>query len=144
MVDDPEDSHISNIGGVLQELETERPANLKIMKKYLINQLDDIDPTECPCGMTRRAFLCPDNDVASVHLVDVSENSRTHYHKKLTEIYLVLEGEGYLELDGERVPVRPMTAVLIKPGCRHRAVGKLKIVNIPVPVFDPDDEWFDD
>ena len=48
-----------------------------------------------------------------------------------------------LELDGEMVPVRPMTSIFIKPGCRHRAVGKMKIVNIPVPAFDPHDEWFD-
>ena len=61
----------------------------------------------------------------------------------MTEIYLVLEGEGHLELDGELVPVRPMTTVYIKPGCRHRAVGRLKIINIPVPAFDPEDEWFD-
>ena len=113
------------------------------MKNYLIDQLDELDPTECPCGMTRRAFVSPDNDVASIHLVDISADSRPHYHKKLTEIYLVLEGEGYIELDGERVPVKPMTTVLIKPGCRHRAVGNLKIINIPVPVFDPKDEWFD-
>ena len=113
------------------------------MKNYLIDQLDELDPTECPCGMTRRAFVSPDNDVASIHLVDISADSRPHYHKRLTEIYLVLEGEGYIELDGERVPVKPMTTVLIKPGCRHRAVGNLKIVNIPVPAFDPEDEWFD-
>ncbi len=36
-----------------------------------------------------------------------------------------------------------MTALLIRPGCRHRAVGKLKRVNVPVPAFDPDDEWCD-
>jgi hypothetical protein len=47
-------------------------------------------------------------------------------------------------LDGERFPVRPMSAVMIQPGCRHRAIGKLKIINIPVPAFDPEDEWFDD
>ncbi|MBT8043847.1 MAG: cupin domain-containing protein [Verrucomicrobiae bacterium] len=114
------------------------------MKNYLIAQLDEIEPTDCPCGQTRRAFLSPDNDVASLHMVDISEDSRTHYHKGLTEIYLVLEGEGYLELDGERIPVKPLTSVLIRPGCRHRAVGKMKIVNIPVPAFDPEDEWFDD
>jgi len=26
---------------------------------------------------------------------------------------------------------------------RHRAIGKMKIVNIPIPAFDPHDEWFD-
>ena len=39
---------------------------------------------------------------ASVHLVEISEDARTHYHKRLTEIYVVLEGEGFMELDGER------------------------------------------
>jgi mannose-6-phosphate isomerase-like protein (cupin superfamily) len=76
-------------------------------------------------------------------MVDIHTDARTHYHKKLTEIYLILEGEGYMELDGEMIPVKPLTSIFIKPLCRHRAVGKMKIVNIPIPAFDPDDEWFD-
>ena len=61
----------------------------------------------------------------------------------MTEIYVILEGEGHLELDGAQVPVKPFTSVMIKPGCRHRAIGKLRILNIPIPAFDPTDEWFD-
>jgi len=114
------------------------------MKNYLITQLDEINPTPCPCGSAKRAFVSPDNPVVSIHMVDISADSRVHYHKKLTEVYLILEGQGHMELDGERVPVRPMTAILIKPGCRHRAVGRMRVVNIPVPTFDPQDEWFDD
>ena len=78
-------------------------------------------------------------------MVDIAEDSRPHYHKRLTEIYFILEGTGHLELDGEKIPVKPLTSVLINPGCRHRAVGKLRVVNIPVPAFDPadKDEWFD-
>jgi mannose-6-phosphate isomerase-like protein (cupin superfamily) len=87
--------------------------------------------------------VADDNPVATIHMVDISREAKTHYHKKLTEIYLVLEGEGHMELDGELVAVKPMTAIFIKPGCRHRAVGNLRIVNIPVPAFDPHDEWFD-
>lgn len=113
------------------------------MTNYMIAQLDDIDSVKCPCGFSRRAFVSPDNPVATLHIVDITEDARAHYHKKLTEIYLVLEGAGYMELDGERVPVKPLSAILIKPGCRHRAVGKMRIVNIPVPAFDPEDEWFD-
>ena len=112
-------------------------------KNYMISQLDEVPPVKCPCGWSRRAFTQPDNSVATIHYVDIQEDARVHYHKKLTEIYLILEGEGFMELDGERVPVKPMTTIFIKPGCRHRAVGKLKIVNIPVPAFDPHDEWFD-
>jgi len=113
------------------------------MKNYLIAQLDAIPPLSCPCGLTRRAFVLPENSTATLHLVDISRDSQVHYHQKLTEIYLILEGTGHLELDGETVPVKPMTAVLIKPGCRHRAVGPLRLLNIAVPAFDPADEHFD-
>lgn len=114
------------------------------MKNYTIEQLDDLESLDCPCGTTRRAFINPENEIASAHLVDISKDSRTHYHKGITEIYLILEGEGQLELDGELVPVRPMTSIMIKPGCRHRAIGEMRIVNIAIPKFDPEDEWFDD
>jgi hypothetical protein len=59
---------------------------------YQVAQLDELDAVQCPCGTTQRAFIGPDNPVATMHLVDISEDSRTHYHKKLTEIYLILEG----------------------------------------------------
>lgn len=112
------------------------------MKNYEIAKLNDIEPTKCPCGTTKRAFA-KEGSPASIHIVEISKEAKIHYHKKMTEIYLILEGEGYLELDGEKVPVEPMTTVMIKPGCRHRAVGNLKIVNIPVPAFDESDEFFD-
>ena len=114
------------------------------MPNYMIAQLAEIEPLECPCGMARRAFTEDEDRIASIHLVDIREDARAHYHRKMTEIYLVLEGEGYIELDGRKVPVKPLSAVLIKPGCRHRAVGRMRIINIPVPAFDPADEWFDD
>lgn len=122
---------------------TVQPGTERVGAGWRAAQLDELPAKRCPCGWTRRAFAAPDNPVATIHYVDISVDARTHYHKRLTEIYLVLEGEGHLELDGEMIPVKPMSAVLIKPGCRHRAVGKLKIVNIPVPAFDPLDEWFD-
>ncbi len=115
----------------------------KVAENYMIAQMDEIEAVKCPCGMSRRAFATPENSVATMHMVDITLDAKTHYHKKLTEIYLILEGEGHMELDGELIPVKPLTAIYLKPGCRHRAVGKLRIVNIPVPAFDPNDEWFD-
>ncbi len=113
-------------------------------KNYAVAQLDEISQIDCPCGKSRRAFATPDNQVATIHLVDIMRDARRHYHKKLTEIYLILEGEGVIEVDDEQIAVKPMSVVMIKPGCRHRAIGKLKIVNVSVPTFDPEDEWFDD
>ena len=113
------------------------------MDKFSIAQLNELPAQLCPCGTTRRAFAETAGAPASVHRVDISEDARAHYHKKMTEIYVVLEGDGQIELDGQKFPVGPMTSILIKPGCRHRAIGKLRIINVAVPVFDPADEWFD-
>jgi len=112
------------------------------MAKFQIADLNDVSATRCPCGWAKRAFAEPGN-AASIHCVTIESDSRAHYHKRMTEIYLVLEGVGSMELDGELFPLKPMTAVYIRPGCRHRAIGKLKIINIPVPAFDETDEWFD-
>jgi mannose-6-phosphate isomerase-like protein (cupin superfamily) len=113
------------------------------MANYMIASFDDIDAVECPCGFSKRAFVDPQNPTATMHVVDIQQDARVHYHKKLTEIYFILEGGGEMELDGEMVPIKPFTAIFIKPGCRHRAVGKMKIVNVSIPAFDPEDEWFD-
>jgi len=113
------------------------------MNNFHLAQLDEIPVQRCPCGFARRAFAGSTDHVASLHLVDIQEDARTHYHKQMTEIYLVLEGEGQMELDGKLFPVKPMSVIYIRPGCRHRAIGKMKIVNVPVPSFDESDEWFD-
>lgn len=112
-------------------------------QRFAVAQLDEIPPVPCPCGQARRAFKEPWNTLASVHLTDISMDSRMHHHEKMTEIYIVLEGEGFLEADGARIPLKPLTAVMIRPGCKHRAVGKLRIINVPMPPFDPADEFED-
>ncbi|MEM9017239.1 MAG: cupin domain-containing protein [Verrucomicrobiota bacterium] len=115
--------------------------NEVIGKNFQLARLAEIEPTPCPCGQARRAFMNDENEVASLHLVEIKKDSELHFHKRMTEMYYVLEGEGHIELDEETYPLTPGTAVLIKPGCRHRAVGSnLKILNIPVPKFNPEDE----
>ncbi len=110
---------------------------------YMVVDFDDITPVRCPCGFARRAFATSDNPLATMHVVDIQADSRAHYHKRMTEIYFVLEGQGQMELDGSLIPIKPHTAIFVKPGCRHRAIGKLKILNVPIPAFDESDEWFD-
>ena len=104
-----------------------------------------IEPVRCPCGWARRAFADVPDAPASVHRVEVEADARTHYHRAHTEIYYILECAvgAAIELDGERVPVATGQAVMIPPGIRHRAVGRMTILNVVVPPFDPDDEWFD-
>lgn len=107
-----------------------------------IAQLDQIEPRQCSCGTTRRAFVDEPGGVASMHLLDVHD-AVIHYHRRATELYLVLEGEGVVELDGVAHPARPMSAFLIPPGVRHQAVGDFRAVVVALPAADDADEYFD-
>jgi quercetin dioxygenase-like cupin family protein len=111
--------------------------------RFAVAHLPDISPVPCPCGSTRRAFTNDPQQIASLHVVQVDQQAVTHYHRRMTELYYVLEGNGQLELDGQLFEVGPGSSALIKPGCRHRAVGQMTILNVPIPAFDPDDEFFD-
>jgi len=105
--------------------------------------LDEITPKRCSCGVTRRAFVEESGGEVSVHLLHV-DKAITHYHKVTTEVYVILEGEGEVELDGVRHPARPMSSFLVKPGVRHRAIGELKALIICVPAANDADEYFDE
>lgn len=111
----------------------------------LVPDLAALAPVRCPCGWARRAFGDLPDAPASLHQVDIEEDARTHYHTSHTEIYYVLTCApgAVVELDGQAVAVQPGSAVLIPPGVRHRARGRMRILNVVVPPFDPADEWFD-
>jgi mannose-6-phosphate isomerase-like protein (cupin superfamily) len=106
---------------------------------------DDIPAVPCPCGEARRAFADVAEYPGTVHRTDITADARTHYHKRLTEVYYVLECEpdAAIELDGERVPLQSGSCVLIPPLVRHRAIGPMRVLVIVQPKFDPADEWFD-
>ena len=59
---------------------------MELSQRFSVAQLDEIEPVSCPCGMARRAFGDL-NGVASLHMVDISKDSETHYHKEMHEIY---------------------------------------------------------
>jgi mannose-6-phosphate isomerase-like protein (cupin superfamily) len=111
-----------------------------------IVHFSSLPPIACPCGTARRAFMDAAAVPYSLHLTQIEETARTHYHRRITETYLILECEpgAVMELDDRRVPLAPDMAILIPPGVRHRAVGKVKVAIVACPKFDPADEWFDD
>ncbi|MGL4550985.1 MAG: cupin domain-containing protein [Gemmataceae bacterium] len=113
--------------------------------RAVLADLAALAPVRCPCGWARRAFGDVPDAPATLHVVDIEHDARTHYHRDHTEIYYVLScgPDAALELDGERVPVSAGQAVLIPPGVRHRAATPMKILNVVVPPFDPADEHFD-
>ena len=112
---------------------------------YHLVDFAEIPGVECPCGTARRAFADIESYPGTIHVTEISADAQLHYHKRLTETYYFLEcdEDARMELDSEEFSVKPGMAVLIKPLTRHRAVGKMRILNVVVPPFDPEDEWFD-
>ena len=114
----------------------------KNAKRYKVEHFQEITPVPCPCGMSRRAFTGFDGR-ATFHQVDIKKDAALHYHKNHYEIYLILEGSGQMELDGDLIEVQQGSTIVIQEYCRHRALGEMKIINVSVPAFDPEDEYFD-
>lgn len=110
--------------------------------RYTLVDFDRIAPVPCPCGQARRAFVDEPDFPGTLHRTQITVAAQTHYHRRLTETYYILQcdAEAALELDGQRVPVQPGTCVLIRPGVRHRAVGTMTVLIVVTPKFDPDDE----
>jgi mannose-6-phosphate isomerase-like protein (cupin superfamily) len=114
-------------------------------QRYRVVDFADIPGVPCPCGTARRAFADAPELPATVHITEISENAALHYHKRLTETYYFLEcgAEAQMQLDEDILPIKPGMCIMIPPGVRHRAVGRMKVLIIAMPKFDPSDEWLD-
>lgn len=112
---------------------------------YEIADFANLPAQNCPCGVARRAFVDADDFPATIHVTEISQDAKLHYHKQLTETYYFLEcaADAKMQLDDQILPVQPGMSILIRPGTRHRAIGKMKVLIVVLPKFDPQDEWFD-
>jgi mannose-6-phosphate isomerase-like protein (cupin superfamily) len=113
-------------------------------KGYLIRRLQEAPTVPCPCGQSTRPLTAADTPTCNLHVTFITD-STLHYHRECTEVYLVLEGHGQMELNGDTVDVGPGTVVYIEPFTRHRLWSKegVRTVVFGVPALRPDDEYFD-
>jgi len=111
-------------------------------KGYIVRNRNGIEPIACPCGSSIRLITKKDTSLANLHVTHITE-SRKHYHKKCTEMYYIIEGEGKMELsEREIVNLKPGVVVLIKPGIPHRGYGDFHALIIGIPALQVDDEYF--
>ena len=115
------------------------------LKPYELARFEELPGVPCPCGTARRAFADVEDFPGTIHVTEISEDAKTHYHRTLTETYYFLEcdDDAQMQLNDEIIPVKPGTCIMIRPGTRHRAIGKMKVLIVVLPKFDPSDEWFD-
>ncbi len=107
---------------------------------YVVKHREDVPPIACPCGSSQRIITSNDTPVAGFHITRI-QDSQKHFHKKTTEIYYILEGQGFLEIGDDLVELKPGTTVLIHPGTPHRGYGDFCTIVVPIPAFDPQDEY---
>ena len=87
--------------------------------KTLVRHEGETPRERSACGWRDRLISREDTDVAAwAHAVDI-DGAREHYHKRSTELYYVLDGEGTVVLDGAEHPVRRGSLVHIPPGVVH-------------------------
>jgi len=113
--------------------------------RYRIVDFNNLPGVACPCGTARRAFGDAPEFPGTLHVTEIKLAAELHYHKRITETYYFLECEpgAQMQLDEDLVPVKPGMSILIPPNVRHRAVGRMRVIIIAIPKFDPHDEWFD-
>ncbi|TCK29206.1 cupin domain [Ancylobacter aquaticus] len=96
-------------------------------------------------GAYSKMLVRPEN--ADTRLIDFRISSYQpkgfvgpHKHVVQEQIYYILEGEGLMEIDGERTVVQPWTVIFLPPGVEHAIYNTgmvdLKFVVVTTP---PDD-----
>ena len=77
--------------------------------------------------------------------LEPGRTTQRHYHRASEEIYFVLDGEGELEIDGERRQVRAGDAALIRAGAWHEivATSPLRFLCCCAPPYSHDDTFFE-
>jgi quercetin dioxygenase-like cupin family protein len=96
------------------------------------------------CGWRDLLISRQDDDAAAwVHAVDI-DGAKSHYHKRATELYYVLDGEGSLMLDGVEHPMQTGSVAQIPPGVVHAARGRMRILVVGIPDLDDSDLFFPD
>ncbi len=76
--------------------------------------------------------------------VTINDETKRHYHKKLTEVYYVLKGSIAVEIDGKTEDLNVGSLIMIYPDTHHKAWKTSKedaeILVICCPPWSEEDE----
>ena len=116
----------------------------KLCPALLVRHENSSEKERSTCGWRYRLLSKEDQDkglAAWAHAVDI-DGAREHYHKRATELYYVIEGEGTIVLDGVPQPIYKGSLVHIPPGVVHGAKGRMKVLVVGIPDISDEDCYF--
>jgi mannose-6-phosphate isomerase-like protein (cupin superfamily) len=105
----------------------------------------DLEPFQTKDGSTIREYLHTQAQSLAEASLEPGQATERHYHRLSEEIYLIVEGRGLMELDGEERQVIPSDAILIPPGAWHTLVAGeegVRLLCCCVPPYSHDDTYF--
>jgi mannose-6-phosphate isomerase-like protein (cupin superfamily) len=111
----------------------------------LRNRQRDASPFVTKDGSTIREYFHTALQSLAEASLGPGEATQRHYHARSEEIYLIVEGGGELEVDGERRRVGVGDAVLIPPRAWHELTAGEKgarLLCCCVPPYADDDTYF--
>ena len=111
-----------------------------------ISSRETLKPFTTKDGSSIREYLhTPSQSLAEATLAP-GQSTQRHYHRLSEEIYLIVEGGGRLDVDGEARDVLTGDAILIPPGAWHTLVAGAegaRLLCCCVPPYSHDDTYLE-
>src|SRR5258707_2277305 len=92
----------------------------------------EVTPWAETCGQIRPLVEEADGTAAEVHHVEI-DHAKLHYHERTDEFYYVIDGQGTMVLDDEKIELHRGVVVYVPRGVKHKAVGDLTVLIVCVP-----------
>jgi mannose-6-phosphate isomerase-like protein (cupin superfamily) len=111
-----------------------------------LRSLADAEPFTTKDGSTIRELHHTGAQSLAEASLGPGQGTQRHYHARTEEIYLLTEGGGRLEIDGETVDVSAGDAALIPPGAWHELVAGpegARLLCTCVPPYSHEDTFFE-
>jgi len=115
---------------------------------YIVRKYKESKPKKITCGIMRDLTGSEDfKDMDFVHVV-ITDTTKEHYHKKITEVYYVLKGSIAVELNNKIENLEVGSLIMIYPNTHHKAWKtsreNAEILVVCSPPWEEEDEIFVD
>jgi mannose-6-phosphate isomerase-like protein (cupin superfamily) len=115
-----------------------------------VRSRDDAEAFTTKDGSTIRELLGAQHGAANQSLAEATlepgQATQRHYHARNEELYVLLDGEGEMEVDGATRRVGAGDAILIPPGAWHQITSAadtpLRFLCCCAPPYSHDDTYF--
>lgn len=110
------------------------------------NRERDAVPFTTKDGSTIREYLHTTRQSLAEASLAPGQATRRHYHARSEEIYLIVEGAGVMEVDGDGRAVSAGDAILILPGAWHQLMAAdegVRLLCCCTPPYSDDDTHFE-